>query len=82
MPLQNVANSNILDGNAVGLATGIGFNFSDPLEIFAHPVQVDLAAQMTFILQREATKPSFDTLPSYTYSARVFGGTAMIRYDF
>lgn len=82
VPLQNVANSNILDGNAVGLATGIGFNFSDPLEIFEHPVQVDLAAQMTFILQREATKPAFDTLPSYTYSARVFGGTAMIRYDF
>ncbi|MBE2252125.1 MAG: outer membrane protein transport protein [Myxococcus sp.] len=82
VPLQNVANSNLLDGNAVGLATGIGFNFPDPLEIFAHPIQIDLAAQVTFILPREATKPRFDTMPSYSYSARVFGGTAMIRYDF
>lgn len=82
VPLQNTVNSNLLDGNAIGLATGIGFNFPDPLEIFAHPIQIDLAAQVTFILPRDATKPSFDTLPSYTYSARVAGGTAMIRYDF
>jgi long-chain fatty acid transport protein len=82
VPLQNTVGTNLLDGNAIGLATGVGFNFLDPLEIFAHPIQVDLAAQVTFILPREATKPSFDTLPSYTYSARVAGGTAMIRYDF
>jgi long-chain fatty acid transport protein len=82
VPLQNVVGTNLLDGNAVGLSAGIGFNFPDPLEVFAHPIQIDLAAQTTFILQREATKPTFDVLPSYTYSARVVGGTAMIRYDF
>ncbi len=82
VPLQNVAGTNLLDGNTVGLAGGIGFNFPDPLEVFQHPIQVDLAFQTAFILQREATKPSFDVLPSYTYSARVLGGSAMIRYDF
>lgn len=82
VPLQNVVGTNLLDGNAIGLATGIGFNFADPLEVFEHPIQIDVAAQMTLILPREATKPSFDTLPSYTYAAKVFGGTAMIRYDF
>lgn len=82
VPLQNVAGSNLLDASAVGVGAGIGFNFPDPLEIFAHPIQIDLAGQMQFLVQREATKPSFDTLPSYTYSARVFGGTASVRYDF
>lgn len=82
VPLQNVQGTNLLDGNTIGLSTGLGFNFADPLEIFEHPVQIDLAAQVGFILPREATKPSFDTLPSYTYSARLFGGSAMIRYDF
>jgi long-chain fatty acid transport protein len=82
VPLQNQPGTNILDGNAIGLATGIGFNFPDPLEVFQHPIQIDLAAQMTFILPREATKPSYDLLPSYTYSAKVFGVTGSIRYDF
>ncbi|MBL8920794.1 MAG: outer membrane protein transport protein [Myxococcaceae bacterium] len=82
VPLQNVTGSNLLDGNAIGLATGIGFNFPDPLEVFEHPIQIDVAAQMAFILGREATKPSFDVLPSYTYAAKMFGGMAMIRYDF
>lgn len=82
IPLQNVAGTNLLDANTVGLSTGIGFNFSDPLEIFEHPIQIDFAAQAAFLLQREAVKPATDVLPSYTYAARVFGGTAMIRYDF
>jgi long-subunit fatty acid transport protein len=82
VPLQNTTGSNLLDGNAIGLAAGIGFSFPDPLEILAHPIQIDLAGQATFILPREATKPPFDSLPSYGYSARAVGGTAMIRYDF
>ncbi len=82
VPLQNVSGSNLLDGNAIGVSTGVGFNFPDPLEIFAHPIQVDVAAQATFVLPRTASKPSTDTLPTYTYQARVFGVTAAIRYDF
>jgi long-chain fatty acid transport protein len=82
IPLQNVAGTNLLDANTLGLAAGVGFNFSDPLEIFAHPIQIDFAVQAAFLLQREATKPVTDTLPSYTYAGRVAGGMAMIRYDF
>ena len=82
VPLQNVAGTNLLDANTVGVAAGLGFNFSDPLEIFEHPIQIDLAGQAAFLLQREATKPPTDALPSYTYGGRSFGGMAMIRYDF
>lgn len=82
VPLQNPQGTNLLDGNTLGFAAGIGFNFPDPLEIFAHPIQVDLAVQMAFLFERQAMKPSFDTVPSYTASARNFGGSATIRYDF
>lgn len=82
VPLQNEAGTNLLDGNTIGGAAGIGFNFPDPLEIFAHPIQIDLAFQVGAIIERQATKPSYDVNPSYTYSARLFGGSANVRYDF
>lgn len=82
VPKQNVAGTNLLDNTTIGVAGGIGFNFDDPLEIMANPIQIDIAAQGHFILGREADKDSTDVVPSYTYSSRVGGVTASIRYDF
>jgi long-chain fatty acid transport protein len=82
VPKQNAQGTNLMDGNAIGLTGGVGFNFSDPLEIFQHPVQIDVAAQAQFILPRQATKAAVDSQPSYTYAANVYGVTAAIRYDF
>lgn len=82
VPKQNVAGTNLLDNTALGLSGGVGFNFDDPLEIFAHPIQIDVAAQGQFILEREALKDAVDRVPSYTASGRVGGVTASVRYDF
>ena len=82
VPKQNVEGTNLLDGTTVGIAGGVGINFPDPLEIFQHPIQMDFAVQGAFLLPREAVKPPTDVVPSYTYSARLFGGTLAIRYDF
>ncbi len=82
VPKQDVPFTNILDADAVGLNGGIGFSFADPLEIFEAPVQIDLTAQGTFLLAREAVKESTDTVPSYGYSGTVYGLNAAVRYDF
>lgn len=84
IPKQNVEGTNLLDGTTVGGSAGVGFNFPDPLEIFAHPVTIDLAVQGALILPREALKPSTaaDGVPSYSYSARMYGVTGALRYDF
>ena len=44
VPKQNVPGTNILDGTTIGGTVGLGFNFDDPLEIFAAPITIDLAA--------------------------------------
>jgi long-subunit fatty acid transport protein len=82
VPRQNVPGTNILDGNTVGGTVGVGFNFDDPLEIFAAPITIDLAAMAAAVLPRETLKEPTDTVPSYTYSAKVFGLSAAVRYDF
>lgn len=82
VPRQDTAGTNLLDNNAIGITGGVGFNFADPLEIFQSPVQIDLAGQATFILPRDTNKDPTDSVPSYTYSARIWGATIAIRYDF
>ena len=82
VPKQDTAGTNLMDNTAIGITGGVGFNFSDPLEIFQHPVQIDLAGQAQIILPREAKKEAVDPQPGYTYSANVYGLTAAIRYDF
>ncbi len=82
VPKQDTQGTNLMDNTAIGITGGIGFNFSDPLEIFQHPVQIDLAGQAQFILPREAKKEAVDSQPGYTYAANVYGITAAIRYDF
>lgn len=82
VPKQDTQGTNLLDNTAIGLTGGVGFNFPDPLEIFQHPIQLDLAAQAQFILPREAKKDAVDNQPSYTYAANVYGVTAALRYDF
>ncbi|MBI3183008.1 MAG: outer membrane protein transport protein [Myxococcales bacterium] len=82
VPRQDAPETNVLDASAVGLTAGMGFSFDDPLEVFAHPVKIDLAGQHTFLLPREAKKEPTDPVPPYRYSARVYGLTAAIRYDF
>ncbi len=82
VPKQDTQGTNLMDNTAIGITGGFGFNFSDPLEIFQHPVQIDLAGQAQFILPREAKKEAIDDEPGYTYAANVYGFTAAIRYDF
>ncbi len=82
VPKQTAPGSNILDGTAIGLGAGVGFNFDDPLEIFQSPVNIDFAAQTQFLLPREATKEATDPVPSYDYSAKMVGISIVIRYDF
>jgi long-subunit fatty acid transport protein len=82
VPKQDVPDTNILDATAVGVTGGVGFSFDDPLEVFQSPVRIDVAGQGTFLLPREATKESTDSVPSYSYSATVYGVTAAIRYEF
>jgi long-chain fatty acid transport protein len=82
VPRQDTAGTNLMDNAAIGAAVGVGFNFPDPLEIFASPIQIDVAAQAQFLLAREARKEPADATPPYRYAANVFGVTAAIRYDF
>ena len=82
VPRQNSARTNILDATTVGVTAGAGFNFDDPLEVFKSPIHIDLATQAQFMLQREAQKDLSDDVPSYSYSGRLFGVSAAVRYDF
>ena len=79
---QSAPGSNILDGNTIGIAAGVGFNFDDPLEVFQSPVNIDFATQAQFLLPREAIKEATDPVPSYSYSAKMVGLTIVVRYDF
>ncbi|MFO0600026.1 MAG: outer membrane protein transport protein [Myxococcaceae bacterium] len=82
VPKQDTQGTNLLDNTTIGASVGVGFNFPDPLEIFQHPIQIDLAGQAQFVLAREAKKATTDDQPGYTYSANVYGVSAAIRYDF
>ena len=82
VPKQTAPGSNILDADTVGVSVGVGFNFPDPLEIFASPINIDVATQAQVLLPREAIKEPTDPVPSYSYSAKVYGATIAIRYDF
>ena len=82
VPLQNVPGTNLMDSTTIGATAGVDVNFDDPLEIFGHPVHVELTGHSAFLLGREATKDSFDSQPSYTYSAVVFGLMAGLKYEF
>jgi long-subunit fatty acid transport protein len=82
VPRQDTAGTNILDGNAVGVTGGVGFNFKDPLEVFENPVKIDLSGHGTFILARSAAKEATDVVPSYKYAASVGGFSVGIRYDY
>ena len=82
VPRQNAPGSNVLDGTTLGGTVGLGFNFDDPLEVFAAPITIDLAGLAAAALPRDAVKDAFDSVPSYRYSAKIFGMNAAIRYDF
>ncbi|MFZ5469440.1 MAG: OmpP1/FadL family transporter [Myxococcota bacterium] len=82
VPRQDAPSTNILDASAVGGALGVGIAFDDPLEVFVHPVKLDVATQGALLLPREAKKEPTDSVPPYTYSARLHGFTVAIRYDF
>lgn len=82
VPKQSAPGTNVLDGTAIGIAAGIGFNFDDPLEVFQSPVNIDFATQAQFLLPREAEKEPTDVVPSYSYDAKMIGMTIVIRYDF
>ncbi len=82
VPRQNVPGTNILDGNTIAGTVGVGFNFDDPLEVFAAPITIDLAGMAAAALPRQAVKEVTDVVPSYSYSAKIFGMNLAVRYDF
>lgn len=82
VPQQNTAGTNILDASTLGITGGIGFNFSDPLEVFSQPLTIDLAGQAQFLLPREAKKDATDDQPSYRYDGKAYGLNIAVRYDF
>lgn len=83
VPKQTPRGTNILDANTIGVSAGLGYSFDDPLEIFAEPIIVDLVAQGIWLLPRDADKEDeTDPVPPYSYSGRVAGVSAMVRYNF
>lgn len=81
VPKQN-GDTNILDGDTHSFSAGLGFNFNDPLEVFAKPVHIDLAYQFMWIPERRADKNAASAVPSYVYSAYVHNVTAAVTYAF
>lgn len=81
VPLQN-GDTNILDGDTHAFAAGLGFSFSDPLEVFSKPVHIDLAYQFLYVPERRANKSSNSDVPSYVYSGYAHNVTAAVRYVF
>ncbi len=81
VPLQN-GDMNILDGNSHTIAGGVGVSFDDPLEIFARPIHLELAAQRLFIPERQASKSAGSNVPSYVYGGQVSSVSGALRYEF
>lgn len=81
VPKQDAALTNILGGDTVAGTAGLGFNFDDPLEIFQAPIHIDIGGVLAAVLQRQTMKDSTDPVPSYTYSGKVFGLNAAVRYE-
>lgn len=79
---RQTGDTNLLDGDTHGLSVGVGFNFDDPLEVFARPIHIHLAAQWLIIPERIAEKPASYVLPSYTYSGHINHVSAALRYEF
>ncbi|MBX5484513.1 MAG: outer membrane protein transport protein [Myxococcaceae bacterium] len=82
VPDQNQFHTNILDSDTLGVSGGIGWSFDDPLEVFQAPILIDLAVHGLWLLPREAEKDPTDYVPSYSFSGRVVGVSAMVRYNF
>jgi long-subunit fatty acid transport protein len=81
VPRQDAALTNILGGDTIAATGGIGFNFDDPLEVFAAPIHIDIGGVLAFVLPRQTMKDGTDPVPSYTYSGKVFGLNAAVRYE-
>jgi len=82
VPRQSAPGTNILDGNTLAGTAGVGFNFDDPLEVFQAPITIDISGLAAMALPRQATKEPTDSVPSYSYSAKIFGMSAAVRFDF
>jgi long-chain fatty acid transport protein len=81
VPKQDVALTNILAGDTIAGTVGMGFNFDDPLEVFAAPINIDIGGMLAFVLPRTANKDPTDSVPSFTYSGKVYGLNAAVRYE-
>lgn len=82
VPKQDVPGTNIMDSSLLGFSAGLSLAGADPLEVFAAPVHLDLAAHFDLLLPRGASKEPTDRVPSYTFSGRTLGGSASLRFDF
>jgi long-chain fatty acid transport protein len=81
VPLQN-EDTNILDGNTLGIAGGIGALFDDPLEVFSKPLQIHFALQRLFVTERTAEKGKSNPVPSYTYGGHLNSMAVAVRNEF
>lgn len=82
VPNQSVPGTTMMDSTTLQGTAGFGFNFDDPLEVFAAPLKIDIAGHAAFSLSRSVKKEATDSVPSFTHSAQVYGGSIALRYDF
>ena len=82
VPGQDAAGTNILDGNRVGGALGVGVGGRDPLGILEGTIHLELGVQGSTLLPREAHKDGTDPVPAYRYALNVFAAQLGLRYVF
>lgn len=82
VPKQDAPGTNILDGSRIGGSLGMAAQFHDPLELFEGPLSFELGLTGSALLPRETNKEPTDPVPSYRYSAMVFGAQASLSYAF
>ncbi|MGQ0506924.1 MAG: hypothetical protein ACT4TC_16560, partial [Myxococcaceae bacterium] len=82
VPRQDVPGTNILDAPTLGFGAGLLVGFADPLEIFAKDVQLEIGGQFQHLMPRDTNKEATDSVPSYTYNARILGLNVALQYSF
>jgi long-chain fatty acid transport protein len=76
------------DGNALDtvahlISLGGGFSFRDPTKILRYPLQIDVALQLTYLPDREATKASgAEPGGSYRFGGVIWNAMLDLRHDF
>lgn len=80
---NQIYDSNFLDSSSHILSAGVGYAFSDPLEVFQAPVRLDVSIQDTHLTQTRVQKSSAQSpTGDYTFYGDVVHFAVALRYDF